>query len=144
MDLIDGVKVAQAKIKICEGKDMKDLTIERGRIKINAKAFLVGEDLCVIISGGDSPHIGCVTLSVPRPSLSDSNRNSATTSILNLIGHKDDEAAKYVSHTLSSKLNRNVVVTCGIHVDNITGEEINVTISLLNELTETLIEECNK
>jgi hypothetical protein len=27
---------------------MKDLTIERGRIKINAKAFLIGEDLCVL------------------------------------------------------------------------------------------------
>lgn len=119
---------------------MQELSIERDRIKINVKAFLVGEDLCVIISGGDSPHIGCVTLSVPRPSLSDLDRNSATTSILNLLGHKDDEAAKYVSHTLSSRLNRNVVVTCGIHVDNITSEEIQVTISLLKELTDTLIE----
>ncbi|QGU96127.1 hypothetical protein GOM49_14405 [Clostridium bovifaecis] len=119
---------------------MKDLTIERGRIKINAKAFLVGEDLCVIISGGDSPHIGCVTLSVPRPSLLDKNRISATTSILNLIGHKDDEAAKYVSQTLSSRLNKNVVVICGIHVDNITAVEIDVTIDLLKELTDALIE----
>lgn len=119
---------------------MQDLTIEKGRIKINMKALKVGEDLCVIISGGDSPHIGCVTLSVPRPSLADKNAISATTSILNLVGHKDDEAAKYVSHTLSSRLNRNVVVTCGIHVDNITAEEIDVTIRTLKELTEELIE----
>lgn len=119
---------------------MNDLTIERGRIKITAKAVAVGEDLCVIISGGDCPHIGCVTLSVPRPSLSDENKTSATTSVLNLIGHKDDEAAKYVSQTLSSRLNKNVVVTCGIHVDNITAEEIDVTISMLKELTDVLIE----
>lgn len=118
---------------------MQDLTIESGRIKINMKAIEIGEDLCVIISGGDSPHIGCVTLSVPRPSLSDKNINSATTSILNLTGHKDDEAARYVSHTLSSRLNKNVVITCGIHVDNITNEEINITIGLLKELTDALI-----
>lgn len=118
---------------------MQELSIERGRIKIDVKVFLVGEDLCVIISGGDSPHIGCVTLSVPRPSLSDLDRNSATTSILNLLGHKDDEAAKYVSHTLSSKLNKNVVATCGVHVDNITAEEIHIVISLLKEVTDILI-----
>ncbi len=120
---------------------MVDMTAVRGRININVKAFLVGEDLCVIISGGDSPHIGCVTLSVPRPSLSDSNERSATTSVLNLTGHKDDEAARFVSQALSSRLNKNVVVTCGIHVDNITAEEIIKTISLLNELTAALIEE---
>lgn len=118
---------------------MQELSIEKGRIKIDVKAFLVGEDLCVIISGGDSPHIGCVTLSVPRPSLSDLNKNSSTTSVLNLLGHKDDEAAKYVSHKLSSRLNKNVVVTCGIHVDNITSEEIEITLGLLKELTDILI-----
>lgn len=119
---------------------MHDFTLEKGRIKVNLKAFTIGEDLCVILSGGDSPHIGCVTLSIPRPSLSDLNNNSATTSVMNLIGHKDDEAAKYVSHILSSKLNKNVVVTCGIHVDKITSEEIKDVISLLKKLTDMLIE----
>lgn len=128
----------------CKGEGVEDLTIEKGRIKISAKALSVGEDLCVIISGGDNPHIGCVTLSVPRTSLSDKNRISATTSVLNLIGHKDDEAAKYVSQTLSSRLSKNVVVTCGIHVDNITTEEIAVVMDLLKELTNTLIEKLIK
>ena len=119
---------------------MQDLNIQKGRIKINMKAILIGEDLCVIISGGDCPHIGCVTLSVPRPSLLDESIISSTTSVLNLVGHKDDEAARYVSHELSSKLNKNVVVTCGIHIHNITAEEIKITINLLMELTETLIQ----
>jgi gallate decarboxylase subunit D len=119
---------------------VQDIAIEKGRIKINMKAITIGKDLCVIISGGDSPHIGCVTLSVPRPSLEDENIISSTTSVLNLVGHKDDEAARYVSHKLSYKLNKNVVVTCGIHIDNITSEEIKITIDLLKEMTETLIQ----
>lgn len=120
---------------------MQDLTLESGRIKINMKSFDIGEDLCVIISGGDKPHIGCVTLSVPRPSLSTHGVTSSTTSVLNLIGHKDDEAAKYVSHLLSSQLNKNVVVTCGIHVDNITHEEIEMIFDLLKTLADKLIQE---
>ena len=119
---------------------MEELFLQKDRVKINIKAITIGEDLIAIISGGDSPHIGCVTLSTPRPSLSDSKVISATTSVLNLIGHKDDEVARYVSHELSSKLNKNVVVTCGIHIDNITGEEINIIVKLLKELTETLVQ----
>jgi len=117
---------------------MQELTIERGRLRINMKFFLVGEDVCVIIAGGDSPHIGCVTLSVPRPSLS-KDAYSATTSVLNLLGHKDDEIAKYVSELLSSRLNKNVVVTCGIHVENITPKEINITFDIINEIINKLI-----
>ena len=119
---------------------MEEIAVAKGRININGKAFLVGEDLCVIISGGDSPHIGCVTLSVPRPSLSNKSKISSTTSILNLVGHKDDEAARYVSEILSSKLNKNVAVTCGIHVDDIKAEEIHIVMELIKDLTDKLIE----
>ena len=117
---------------------MIECSVTDGRISIEAKAILVGEDLCVIISGGDKPHIGCVTASVPRPSLSDSNRTSATTSVINFTGHKDDEVARYVSHKLSSILNKNVVVTCGIHVNHITIDEIKKVKDLTEELTQLL------
>lgn len=119
---------------------MYDLTAESGRIRIEIKAVEIGNDLCVIISGGDRPHIGSVTLSIPRDSLSNSKVKSATTSVLNLVGHKDDEAARFVSHALSSRLNKNVVVTCGIHIDNIKVEEIKTVLNLLKEMTDTLIE----
>ena len=117
---------------------MHELTIERDRIKINMMSTLIGEDLCVIISGGDCPHIGCVTLSVPRESLSDASVISSTTSVLNLVGHKDDEVARYISHAISSKLNKNVVVTCGIHVDDITKDEIKIVKEILDELLKKL------
>jgi hypothetical protein len=123
-----------------EGDVVHELTGEIGRIKINIKAITVGQDLCIIISGGDSPHIGCVTLSIPRLSLADTGRTSATTSVLNLVGHKDDHAASYVSNVLAAKLNKNVVVTGGIHVDKITPEEIRLTMELLKRLTDNLIE----
>lgn len=117
----------------------KTFKVEQGRVSITAETHLVGEDLCVILYGGTKPHIGSITLSIPRPSLKDKNVISATTSMLNITGHKDDEAARYVSNALASALNRNVVVTCGIHVDAITEEEIKVTFKLLQSLLDLLV-----
>lgn len=120
-----------------------DLYAEEGRIKINMKAVEIGNDLCVIVAGGCYPHIGCAILSVTRPSLVDKSIISSTSSVLNVTGHKDDEALKFVSHTLSSSLNKNVVVVGGIHVDDITEGEIKITIKLLKEMTEKLILKIN-
>jgi len=118
---------------------MHRLVKEKGRIKVELQAFLVGNDLCVIISGGDTPHIGAVALSVPRTSLTDSDKTSASTSILTLLGHKEDEPAKKVSHALASRFNMNVVVTCGIHLDDIEPEEIKTVGEMLDQLVEELI-----
>lgn len=120
---------------------VQNLTLEKGRIKINLMTIPMGDDLCIIITGGDKSHIGCVTLSIPRPGLADPGVTSSTTSALNLTGHKDDEAARYVSHLLSSHLNKNVAVICGIHVNNITADEIKITFDLIKRLTDILIKE---
>ncbi len=118
---------------------MHELNKQQGRICISIKAHIIGSDLCVMISGGDSPHIGAVTLSVPRPSLADAQKISASTSVLTVTGHKDDDVARTVSHTLASSLNTHVVVTCGIHVDDITETEIITVSRLVNELVDELI-----
>lgn len=118
---------------------MRDITVEFGRIRLKVKSIKVGDDLCVIVSGGDSPHIGCVTFSTPRPSLSNDNEISSTTSVINRIGHKDDEVAKYISEQLSSRLNKHVAVICGIHIDNITEEEIKALMDNLNDIISCII-----
>ena len=117
---------------------MQEKTIEFGRIKINMKSFEIGDDLCLIVSGGDAPHIGCVTLSSPRPSLSDKDIISSTSSVLNRVGHKDDEVGRYISEKLSAKLNKHVAVICGIHVDNITQDELVELMESLNELISSI------
>ncbi len=111
-----------------------------GRIAINLEAVKMGEDLCVVITGGDRPHIGAVGMSIPRPSLADPERVSATTSVFTLPGHKEDEVARYVSHRLAATLNTNVVVVCGIHVDNIQKEELISVQTMLDELLAKLSE----
>jgi len=118
---------------------MIELTREQGRIRIRLKAIQMGKDLCVTITGGDRPHLGAVALSAVRPSLDDPNKLSASTSVLTLLGHKEDEVARKVAHILSSRLGINVVVCCGIHVDEITSKEIAIVSDLVDKITEDLI-----
>ena len=121
-------------------KEHPVVSLSAGRITVEATVVRAGGDLCIVLTGGDRPHIGTVTLSVPRPSLADSARTSATTSILNCTGHKDGEAAQYLGQRLAATLGATVVVTGGIHVDDIRPDEIKTVLHLVDRLTTALVD----
>lgn len=96
-----------------------------------------GADLAVRLYGGVRPHIGSVVLAVPRPSLQDPSRMSATASVLNRPGHQDEWPARRLAESFASRLQTNVAVFCGIHYDNLDGEQIRE----VNRRCEALAEE---
>ncbi len=104
----------------------RDFTVktDEGRYDIEAYIRFVGEDVLVAIWGGDKPHIGAVAAATPRPSLKDPNVTSATASVICFLGHKEDELAKAASEMIAAKLNTRVVVTAGIHWDNLSEDGI--------------------
>jgi hypothetical protein len=107
---------------------------------LEALVLSIGPDLSVSIWGGTHPHIGAVALALPRPSLKNRRKTSATASVLTLPGHKEDVTVKAVSEALAAALKRNVVVSAGIHWDNLTPEEIGTIIRLTEKLTRQIIE----
>jgi hypothetical protein len=109
---------------------------QSARIVIDFTSIPMGNDLCIVIAGGDAPHLGAAAVAQARPSLQDSSKRSATTSVIALVGHKDDEIARSVAHTLAVKLNKNVVVCCGIHIDRITKDELDSIQNAVNEYCE--------
>jgi hypothetical protein len=50
-------------------KEHPVISLSAGRITVQATVVPAGDDLCIVLTGGDRPHIGTVTLSVARPSL---------------------------------------------------------------------------
>lgn len=110
-----------------------------GRVAIKMEAVSMGEDYCLVITGGDRPHLGAVALSTPRPSLADSQKLSASTSVLTLVGHKEDDVAKKLAHLFAANLDRHVVVACGVHLDGITKNEFAVMEAMLEQLAEQLL-----
>jgi hypothetical protein len=112
----------------------------QGEYDVEAHVRSIGEDLLVAISGGEKPHIGAVAAAQPRPSLKDPTVTSATASVICYVGHKEDELAKRAAEKLASSFNTRVVVTAGIHWDNLSEEGIQKVIRHSRMLLELLID----
>lgn len=101
-------------------------------ISINLCALPMGNQWNVTITGG-SAHLGAVAVGIPRPSLSDPEKASASVSVLTVTGHRDDDIARPSAHFLASELQQTIVVSCGIHFDNITSEDIHLVEKLVKK-----------
>ena len=119
-----------------------DFKISEGGYGLEAHVQIIGPDILVSIWGGTAPHIGAVSLAQPRPSLKDPENTSATASVLCVVGHKEDDLAKNASEFMSARLNTRVVVTAGIHWDNLLEEGIQTVVRnadrLVRQMTETM------
>ncbi len=113
--------------------------ISKGRFRIQGFVQEVGQDLLISIWGGTRSHIGAVGIAIPRPSLKDPKKWSATSSVFTFIGHKEDILVKTISETLAARLRRNVVVTAGIHWDGITSNEIKAIQNLTQKLSDLIL-----
>ena len=86
--------------------------------------YPVGDDILAVLSGGDRPHIGCAVLAVPRKSLKGDGTPAATSSVINITGHKDELICRIIAEALCTEYNATVTCTGGFHVDGITEEQI--------------------
>ena len=115
---------------------------EEDSYNLSASVRLIGEDVLVAIWGGEKPHIGAVAVAQPRPSLKDPEVTSATASVICLMGHKEDELAKASAEILAAALKTPIVVTAGIHWDNLDPEGIRRIIQNSEILVELILEKC--
>jgi len=113
--------------------------ISKGRFKIHGLVQEVGQDVLVSIWGGTRPHIGAVGMAIPRASLKNPKKWSATSSNFTFVGHKEDTLVKTISERLAARLRRNVVVTAGIHWDGITSIEIKTIQNLTQKLSDLML-----
>jgi hypothetical protein len=110
----------------------------QGEHDLEAHVLSVGEDLLVVISGGEKPHIGAVAAAQPRPSLKDPKVTSATASVICYVGHKEDGLAKHAAERLAASFNTRVVVTAGIHWENLSEEGIRRVIKNSRNLVDLI------
>ena len=107
---------------------------------LSAHVRLIGDDMLVAIWGGEKPHIGAVAAAHSSPSLKDSKVMSTSASVLCYSGHKEDELAKSAAKKLAAALDTKVVVTAGIHWDNISAGGIQKVIRNSEVLVTTVQE----
>ena len=126
--------------------DSTEFTIktDTGAYDLTASVRWIGPDLLVAIWGGEKPHIGAVAMAQPRPSLKDPEVTSSTASVFSYVGHKEDELAKATAEILAATLETNVIVTAGIHWDNLPENGIQRVIKNSEILVEIILEKIAK
>ncbi|MBP2635307.1 MAG: hypothetical protein H6Q72_1214 [Firmicutes bacterium] len=110
-----------------------------GRITLQFTPIHLGHDLCIVICGGDQPHLGAAAVAECHPNLTTSLEMSTPVSVLTLPGHKEDHLASWVAARISRSCGANVVVLCGIHVDNISKTEIETIHRLIDKWCDEYI-----
>jgi hypothetical protein len=98
-----------------------------------------GDDLIFIIKGGDTPHIGAVSIGIPRPSLKNPDQLSSTISTYVFIGNKDDIIANKIAHEISRRMNKKVVVIVGIHFNCLLERDIKLVVKKSEVICQELI-----
>ena len=95
--------------------------------------MFIGDDLLVAFEGGDKHHIGSCSF-----------RNFESSQLLNKWitkgTHKDYYVSEIIAEKLSSVFTNSLIIVGGIHVDNITQEQIDEVLENAHELAEKMKE----
>ena len=112
--------------------------------RIDIDVMEVGDELVVVVNGGDKPHVGSVAIAVPRPSHKDSSSLSSTVSVYNFTGHKDDQIASPLAGLIARNCNRTAVVLAGVHIEGAREQDIVCLLDHMSKMNERIIEDLKK
>lgn len=88
-----------------------------------------GQGINVLIEGGDQGHIGAVAVCAP----------GMETKVITFPGHREDVICRRWAQVLAAKYNVPVVVEAGIHFNQITKEEIQEVLRVLEKGLERFL-----
>jgi len=115
-----------------------ELTKGEARTRVNATVNSMGSDLVVRIFTQDA-HIGAVAVGDY-----DHEHERASISLVTRLGHKDDALAREAAYLLSKSMRRPVCVIAGVHLDNITGAEIDKILANTKAAMNEIIDACGQ
>ena len=101
-----------------------EVSVGEGYLCIKSTIVKTKDGISIYIGGGQKPHIGTVIISQPRKSLTGSCVAKCTTSVINTLGHKDDEIAIPIAEEICRKFEVSTVVTAGVHIHDANAVEI--------------------
>jgi len=109
-----------------------------GKYQLTALVVRAGMDWIVAVTGGDRPHVGAVAAACRTTGVNHPAKTAYSASVITLPGHQEDEIAKNTALALAKALGGNVVVSAGMHWDNITPQGIKAVIKNSELLTRAV------
>lgn len=113
-------------------------TVAEGRRCLTAWVRAAGDDLVVVVGGGERPHVGCVVLALPLPSRSTAGGWTPSVSLLTVPRHKEEPIARAIAEAIVRATGRTTVVTAGVHDDGIDRAGIEAYLALARRLATEL------
>jgi len=120
---------------------INSMSVHTGEARWEVQAFMLycGRDIHVTFAGGQKPHIGAVALAVPRASLEDPTKLSASASVLCVTGHKEDQLARDTALELAIVSESVATVTVGLHIDQANVSDLEKLLENFNQAVSKIV-----
>ncbi len=106
---------------------MLTFTHTEGRVTLRLRMLFMGQDICILLDGGEKPHMGALTTAYAQG-----------TEHICLPGHREDILAQKVATKIQKTRSCTVTCLCGIHIPDITKDEI----ALVYKIADILLHRC--
>ncbi|MQS76456.1 amino acid decarboxylase [Companilactobacillus halodurans] len=100
---------------------------------MDAQVEVVGKDLFIEVTGGDTPHIGTVTTLTKETEMQTIRYPSHDGRL-----HKDDVLARRIGQVIQNELPGSCTITAGVHVNHISKKQIMVSGQMSQNLGEQI------
>lgn len=104
-----------------------------GRVELILEWKRIGSDYTLTLTGGRD-HIGAVAIGN-----FDEKSGRATSSVISLPGHREESIALEGARRISESTGTATVLTVGIHLDDITGDEISQVVTVSGQMIDRFI-----
>jgi len=113
-----------------------------GRRRVWCIPVWIGDDIILCVGGGDKPHIGAVSISLPYRK--EGGRWAVSTSTFTIPSHRDNVLTRLLAEKVSKKTGKRVVVVGGVHIDGASREDIEEVIRNTCKLAEGIAAELGR
>ena len=105
-----------------------------GRYTVRLESYNVGKDMLIVIRGGEEDHIGSATLIEERGHLQTIIKK----------GHQDHVVSEKMANIIYDTIGEDLLVVCGIHINNASKEEIDILVSNAQECVSRFLSQLAK